>query len=60
MSQLKEFLLDFFEKFHNNHEHLVNMCRFTKGELFSDQYISEVLYVGIPSDFDSIILQNEE
>ena len=36
------------------------MCRFTKAEFFTQGYMAEVLYVGIPTEFDSTHMDDEE
>ena len=47
----RELILDFFEKFHDNHETLKELTTFTKDEFFQDGYLAEVLAVGLPNDF---------
>ena len=49
----RELILDFFEKFHDNHETLKELTTFTKDEFFQDNYLAEVLAVGLPNDFQS-------
>ena len=45
------FLLDFFEKFHDEHEELKEIATFTKEEFFKASYMIEALAVGLPDNF---------
>ena len=49
----REFLMRFFEHFHQEHESLQDLCTFEKGELFQDTYMVEMLSVGLPHEFES-------
>ena len=44
-------MMEFFEKFHDNHQTLKDICTFTREEFFKDSYLIEVLAVGLPNDF---------
>ena len=50
----REFLLDFFEQFHENHTNLVEMTAFTRDSFFQEKYLAEILAVGLPQDFSSV------
>ena len=55
----RDFLIRFFEQFHQAHDTLIEICTFTRDELFRDNYLAETLSVGLPHEFESAIEQSE-
>ena len=43
--------MDFFEKFHEEHQKLMDITTFTREEFFKETYMIEALAIGLPDSF---------
>ena len=54
-------MFEWFQKFHSNHHLLKSIYKFEKNNcIFNERYIAQLLHLAIPTEFDSIIIPNEE
>lgn len=57
----QDFLFEWFQKFHNNHHVLKSIYKFNKSDcLFNERYISQLLHLAIPSEFESVIPMQQD